>query len=247
MAEILIKAASFVAIIFMGYLLRKKGFFKEEDFHVLSKIVLKITLPAAIVSNFSGADVKVSLLILSVIGLGGGLILMAAAYLTSGKDREEKAFFMLNASGYNIGNFTMPFAQSFLGSAGVITTSLFDAGNAFICLGGAYSAAKMVKGGDGKFSLMPIVKTLVRSVPFDAYVLMTVLSLIHVSLPAPVITFSGILAGANAFLAMLMMGVGFKISGDTSQKGKIVKILTVRYSISIAMAAALYFLMPLPL
>ena len=45
MAEILIKAASFVAIIFMGYLLRKKGFFKEEDFHVLSKIVLKITLP----------------------------------------------------------------------------------------------------------------------------------------------------------------------------------------------------------
>ncbi len=192
-------------------------------------------------------DVKASLLILSVMGLGGGLLLMAAAYLTSGKDREEKAFFMLNASGYNIGNFTMPFAQSFLGSAGVITTSLFDTGNAFICLGGAYSAAKMVKGGEGEFSLMPIVKTLVRSVPFDAYVLMTVLSLLHVSLPAPVITFSGILAGANAFLAMLMMGVGFKISGDTSQKGKIVKILTVRYSISIAMAAALYFLMPLPL
>ena len=94
MAEILIKAASFVAIIFMGYLLRKKGFFKEEDFHVLSKIVLKITLPAAIVSNFSGADVKPSLLILAVLGLGGGLLLMAAAYLTSGKDREEKALFM---------------------------------------------------------------------------------------------------------------------------------------------------------
>ena len=56
MAEILMKAAAFVAIIFMGYLLRKKGFFKEEDFHVLSKIVLKITLPAAIVANFSGVD-----------------------------------------------------------------------------------------------------------------------------------------------------------------------------------------------
>ena len=78
----------------------------------------------------------------------------------------------------------MPFAQSFLGPAGVITTSLFDTGNAFICLGGAYSAAKMVKGGEGKISLMPILKTLVRSIPFDAYVLMTVLSLIHVSLPA---------------------------------------------------------------
>ena len=247
MAEILMKAAAFVAIIFMGYLLRKKGFFKEEDFHVLSKIVLKITLPAAIVANFSGVDLQASLLILSVLGLGGGLMLITLAYLAAGKNREEKAFFMLNTSGYNIGNFTMPFAQSFLGPAGVITTSLFDTGNSIICLGGAFSAAKMVKEGEGKISLIPIIKTLVRSVPFDAYITMTALSLLHISLPAPVITFSEVVSGANAFIAMLMMGVGFKISGDTSQKGKIVKILAVRYGVSIAVAAALYFFMPLPL
>ena len=241
------KAAAFVAIILMGYLLRKKGFFKEEDFHVLSKIVLRITLPAAIVANFSGAQVEASLLILSLLGLGGGLILMGGGWLAAGKNREEKSFFILNSSGYNIGNFTMPFAQSFLGPAGVITTSLFDTGNSFICLGGAYSVAKMVKNGEGKISLMPILKTLIRSVPFDAYVLMTVLSLLHLTLPAPVITFSGVISGANAFMAMLMMGVGFKISGDTSQKGKIIKILALRYSISIAIAAVLYFFMPLPL
>ena len=41
MADILIKAASFASIILLGYLLRQKGFFKEEDFYVLSKIVLK--------------------------------------------------------------------------------------------------------------------------------------------------------------------------------------------------------------
>ena len=76
---------------------------------------------------------------------------------------------------------------------------------------------------------------------------MTALSLLHISLPAPVITFSEVVSGANAFIAMLMMGVGFKISGDTSQKGKIVKILAVRYGVSIAVAAALYFFMPLPL
>lgn len=247
MAEILMKAAAFVAIILMGYLLRKKGFFKEEDFHVLSKIVLKITLPAAIVANFSGAQVEASLLILSLLGLGGGVIMMGGGWLADGKNREEKSFFILNSSGYNIGNFTMPFAQSFLGPAGVITTSLFDTGNSFICLGGAYSVAQMVKNGEGKISLIPILKTLIRSVPFDAYVLMTVLSLLHLTLPAPVITFSGVISGANAFMAMLMMGVGFKISGDTSQKGKIVKILALRYSISIAIAAALYFFMPLPL
>ena len=61
MTGILIKAASFTSIILTGYLLRLKGFFKEEDFYVLSKIVLKITLPAAIVANFSTMELEVSM------------------------------------------------------------------------------------------------------------------------------------------------------------------------------------------
>ena len=36
MAEILMKAASFVAIIAMGYCLRRAGFFKESDFGLLA-------------------------------------------------------------------------------------------------------------------------------------------------------------------------------------------------------------------
>lgn len=92
----------------------------------------------------------------------------------------------------------------------------------------------MIKGGDKKFSIMPILRTLVKSVPFDAYVVMTVLSLLHLSMPSPIVSFAGIIANANAFLAMFMIGVGFKLSGDMSQTGKIAKILLVRYGISIA-------------
>ena len=47
MGEILMQAISFIAIIILGYVLRRRGFFKEEDFYVISRIVLKITLPAA--------------------------------------------------------------------------------------------------------------------------------------------------------------------------------------------------------
>lgn len=248
MAEILIKAFSFVGIIILGYVLKKRGFFKEEDFHVLSKIVLKITLPAAIVSNFAGIDLKPSMLALSLLGFGGGVILILSAFLiTAGKSGEERGFHILNMSGYNIGNFTMPFAQSFLGPMGVVATSLFDTGNAFICLGGSYSVASMAKNGKGKFSIIPILKTLVKSVPFDAYIIMTVLSLLHLSLPAPAVTFAGIIANANAFMAMLMIGVGFKLSGDRTQMGKIIKILSVRYGISAVLAAVFFFVLPLPL
>lgn len=212
---------------------------------MLSRIVLKITLPAAIVTNFTGIDMKPSMLLMSLLGLGGGIILTGMAFLISaGKNGEEKAFNIINLTGYNIGNFTMPFAQSFLGPLGVVATSLFDSGNALVCLGGTYSVAVMAKGEKGKFSIMPIIKTLLSSVPFDAYLLMTVLSLLHLSLPAPMVSFTGIIANGNAFMAMLMLGVGFKMTLDKSRMGKIIQILFIRYSVSIALAAAFYFLLP---
>ena len=60
MFDVLVRAGCFIAIIVAGYLLRKFGFFKEGDFNVLSKIVLKITLPAAFIYNFAGKEIVYS-------------------------------------------------------------------------------------------------------------------------------------------------------------------------------------------
>ena len=250
MAEILMKAAAFVAIIFMGYLLRKKGFFKEEDFHVLSKIVLKITLPAAIVANFSGVDLQASLLILSVLGLGGGLMLITSAYLAAGKNREEKAFFMLNTSGYNIGNFTMPFAQSFLGPAGVITTSLFDTGNAVVCTGGSYAVAVSVagKGGAGdKHQIRRIVIQLLKSIPFDCYVIMTALTMAGLRIPVFMDQVAETVGNANTFLSMTMIGLGLELHMTREQTGSVAKILGTRFAVSAVLAVLFYRFLPFSL
>ena len=141
MEAILMKAASFIAVIILGYGLRKAGFFKEEDFYVLSKIVLKITLPASIIANFSQTEIQPAMLLLCLVGFAGGVLYMSLGWILGGKDRDEKAFHIMNMSGYNIGNFTMPFTAGFFGPTGVVITSLFDTGNAFICLGGAYSGS----------------------------------------------------------------------------------------------------------
>ncbi len=247
MEAILMKAASFVAVIIIGFLLRRANFFKEDDFYVLSKITLNITLPASIIANFSQAEIKPAMLLLCVLGFCGGVLYMVIGWILGGKDREEKSFLVLNMSGYNIGNFTMPFTGSFFGPTGVVITSLFDTGNAFICMGGAYSVSKMAKDKNGKISLFPIVKTLVRSVPFDVYIGMLVLSLIKVSLPTPVISIAQLIGNANAFMAMLMLGVGFKMSGDWARIGKIIKVLAVRYGVA-ALASFIFFMvLPLPL
>lgn len=247
MLDIITRAGCFAAIIVLGMVLRKVGVFRETDFRVLSTIVIKITLPATIISSFAGQTIDPKLLSLAAIGLGGGilyLLLGLVLNLRSGKDR--RAFEMLNLPGYNIGNFTLPFVQSFLGPVGVITTSLFDTGNAVVCLGGAYGVASSVKAG-GRFDLRRVVKALGTSVPFLCYILVVSLNLLHIALPAPVIECAGIIAGANAFMAMLMIGVGFRITVDREQLGSMIRILTARYAIAAALALLCYFFLPFDL
>lgn len=247
MASILSKAGCFVAIIFVGWLLRRQGFFKEEDFQFLAKLVLKITLPASIIYSYSGRQIDPSMLLISVYGFLLGIMHIGIGWLLGLRSGKEKqAFTMLNISGYNIGNFTMPFAQGFLGAQGVVTASLFDTGNAFICLGVTYSIASMVQRGE-KLSLRKVFRTLTKSIPFDVYIIMATLALLHISLPRPITEFAGIVGNANPFLAMLMLGVGFHISGEKSQTGSIIRILSVRYGIAIIVSLCSFFLLPLNL
>lgn len=242
MFDVLTRAGCFIAIILAGYILRKVNFFKEGDFAVLSKITLKITLPAAFISNFSGKQLDPSMLSFTLMALAAGILYMILGYLINlGKSKEEKAFGVLNLPGYNIGNFTIPFVQSFLGPVGVITTSLFDAGNAFVCLGGAFGVASSIKG-TGKFSIKRVIKALSKSVAFLTCITMMILGMLGITLPSPIIQLADIVGGANAFIAMLMLGVGFKLSGDKSQIGTIVKILSARYSVALVLAIVFYHL-----
>jgi len=247
MLDIIVRAGSFIAIIAMGFILRRIGFFKEKDFDILAKICIRITLPCAIITSFSGKTIDPALLTLPIMALCCGAIYIALGYvLNRGKDRETQAFSMLNLAGYNIGTFVIPFAQSFLGPMGVVAVSIFDTGNAVICLGGGYSVASMVKDGGG-FSAKRLARSLGTSVPFITYMTMLVMNLMHLNVPGFVLSVAEVGSGANAFMAMLMIGVGFRLSADRTQLAKIGRILAVRYAVAAAFALAFYFLTPFAL
>ena len=57
MLDILARAGCYIAIIVLGYILRRRGFFGPETFGVLSKIVIKITLPAALIASSAGKPI----------------------------------------------------------------------------------------------------------------------------------------------------------------------------------------------
>lgn len=247
MADILTKALCYVAIIVLGYVLRRRGVFGPGSFEVISTIVVKITMPCAIISATAGKPINLSFLTLSLLGFGGGVLYMAVSGLVNRKyGKRVQAFAILNTPGYAVGTFTLPFAQGFLGDMGVMAASLFDVGNAFICLGGAYSVAAAVQDGQG-FQIKRMLKALLHSTPFLAHLTMVCLNLNGLMPPRPVLTFAEIIGGSNAFLSMLMIGVGFHLTGDRSQTGTMARILLVRYGVGALLGLCYFFLLPFPL
>ena len=232
----------------MGYLLKRKGFFKASDFRIISKIVLNITLPCAVISNFNNLKIDMSLLFLIFIGIICNLVTVGAGYLVAlKKSDDEKAFNMINFSGYNIGCFAMPYVQSFLGPIGVVATCLFDAGNSLLCTGGTYSIASAVAKTDGKTTLSSFIKKVFSSIPLNTYIIMLIVSYFNFQIPKPIIMFTDTVGAGNGFLAMLMVGVGLELNLKRSQIGKIVQTLSIRYGISIIMAFIFFIFLPFSL
>ena len=124
-----------------------------------------------------------------------------------------------------------------------MTASIFDVGNAFICLGGAYGVAAAIKDGKG-FDFRQVLKALAVSVPFLVHIGTLLMNLLHIPFPAPVVECAGIIANANAFLAMLMIGVGFKLTLDKRKLNRLFRALAIRYGIAAILGLCYWFLLP---
>ena len=225
MSSVLLKAGCFFLIILMGYGLKKIGLLSQSDLPVFSKLVTKITLPAAIIHNFSQATMDVSMLVIVLIGfLCSGAYAVIGYGLFAKGTRDQKAFGLVNASGYNIGCFTMPFVQGFLGAPG--------AG----------------KGGAGdKHQIRRIVIQLLKSIPFDCYVIMTALTMAGLRLPVFMDQVAETVGNANTFLSMTMIGLGLELHMTREQTGSVAKILGTRFAVSAVLAVLFYQFLPFSL
>ncbi len=248
MENVLVKAAAFVFIIFLGYALKRRGFFQPSDFRLLSRIVINITVPATIISSFGQLPGDNSLMILVALGMVCNLFLSGIGVFVAGRrGKDAMAFNMLNFSGYNIGCFILPYVQNFLGPVGIVSTCLFDAGNSFLCTGGTYSLASAFLEGKGKGRFKLFLLRTFSSIPILTFIIMLTFFAVHIAVPSAVVDFVDIIAKANGFLAMLMIGVGLELRFKRSQILRIVQILTIRYGLATILALVFYFVLPFPL
>ena len=244
MSNVLTQTIVYVVLLFAGYGFKKAGIFKVEDTDFLKKVILYLTMPAMAVNGLKDLELQPSFLWCFLVGFGTSTILMLVGMaVTRRKSPEERVMYLFNFNTYNIGNFAIPFLTGLISTEGFAALCLFDIGVAIYLYGIDYSLAEAVKGGKGSFSLKFLLKKIFTSPITDMYLLMILLAALHLRLPDPILKLASVMGNANAFLAMLSIGILFELNLEKKNLRDMVKFFVLRYgTILLIMAGVILFI-----
>jgi malate permease and related proteins len=234
-----------IAIIMLGYLLKRVHILEEKDGQIISKIIFKVTFPALIFVTFDTVKVEASLIFIPIIiFLYGILATFIALWVFKNEEREIKGSFLMISSGFNVGLFAFPLVFAIWGMNGLTHFSMFDVGNSLITLGIAYILGSYFS--EEGLSLKPvgILKKLVQSIPLMAYIIASTLNLVQIKLPGFVIEVGEIVSAANMPLSLLLLGVFLNFKFDKQFIKPMLKYLTFRYALGLIIGVILFFMLP---
>lgn len=251
MVNVVMTALVYLLTMVMSYILKRAGLFHKEDKKVLSNLIFYITLPASLISSFAGAEVNVYYVIAILLGfLVNTVMVISGQIVSADKSPELKAIYSVNASGFNMACIAIPFLSTFY-PAGVPYLCMFDVGDSFYTLGTTYAIGKMRLNGGSKDKnenyVLTILKGLLTSVPFDTYMIMTILSFLNCRLPDFVTMAADFCGKGNGFLTMIMIGVSLELHMSRESAKEVITLLSMRYVIGIIAAVLIYCVLPAPL
>lgn len=235
MGTIILNACGLLLIILLGYFMKRIGLMKKTDGTILSTIIMNITLPATIIVNLTSFVWHNSYFVLVVAALVFTYLQIALVWPFFWKQRlVEQEYGLFLGSGFNIGNFTLPFVQSFM-PAGIPLISMFDLGNSIMLAGGTRAAIDFLVKKKDALNLRVILIKLFKTVPFTCYVGMTILRLFEVTLPNQLIDLLQPIGNANAFLSMFMIGLYLELKLPKHAMKQVFKVLGLRFLASLLM------------
>ncbi|OTN76114.1 hypothetical protein A5886_001191 [Enterococcus sp. 8G7_MSG3316] len=230
MGQIILNVVGLFSMILLGYGMKRMGLLSKADGSILSKIILNVTLPAAIILNLAQMEVQASALSLILIAVVITIGQIVIAYWMTRKDSNPlQQFAMYCGSGFNIGNFAIPFAQSFY-PLGIPLISLFDMGNSIMLAGGTTVLIEYILKKRTTFEPGKILLNLLRSPTFTVYLVMLIVRSIDWQLPTAFLGLVQPIGLANTFLSMFMIGLflDFRLPKHTTKT--VINILVLRLS-----------------
>ena len=199
-----------ISLVVVGYFLKRINVIHSEDGQLLTRLILKVTLPAVIFLSVSRANVDP--LNLGLLALYSFLIAITLRVL-SGRiaawlklEPVIAGVIILGSYIMNLGTFVFPMVQTIYGHEGTSRLAAFDIGNSFMASGyGFYLASCFgnkspcgIQSSFKKVATLPILWALVAGL---------IINLTGISLPDFLVKLLTPLSAANTPLAMISLGV----------------------------------------
>jgi malate permease and related proteins len=235
-----------LALILMGFLIKKYNFISEKEGKVLSKFLMHTTFPALMIISTAKVKLEPSLFLLPFLCITMGVIMISAAfYLFKDLETKLRGVLTMGAGGLNVGLFGFPLIEGIWGTEALVFAVMFDIGNTIMTFGGVYPVGSyFAKRGDGKFPVSRLLLRVFTLPPVTGMVIGLTINILSIPLPDIAFDFLGILAKANKPLVLLLMGIYLSFELSKSQMKYISKLLFLRYLIGGICVIGIYFLVP---
>ena len=234
-----------IAIILIGYLLKRANILKVKDGETISRIIFNITLPALVIVSLNSVKIEPSLIMLPIIVVLFGILSFFIAYFVFKKeDKELKGTLVMLASGYNVGLFVFPIVEAIWGAEGLLYFGMFDVGNSILVFGLVYIIGSYFSEEGLTLKPITILKKFSKSIPFMSYVIMSILNFSHIHLPSGIIDVATIISKANMPLSLLLLGLYLNFSFEKQYIRPITKFLVFRYGLGLVVGLILYYFLP---
>ena len=247
MQTIFLNSLGILLILLLAIGTKRVGLLHQSDSAITSKLVVYVTLPAMIVVGVNHTRLSGIFFILMGMGVATNLILVGVGYLLGRRSGTVvRGFYMFELSGYNIGNFSIPFVSSFFPAA-IPFLAMFDMGNSIMCTGGTQAIVETTADRNQHgFILRDILNLLFRNPPFVTYILMFAMAVFGLSFPNAWLTAIKPLASANTLLSIFTIGLFMEFRLPKGKLGLIFRVLFSRYLMAAIFSVIVLVFLPFP-
>lgn len=234
-----------LAIIAVGYSVKKFGFITENEGKIISKLIMHTTFPALMVLSAVRIQFQSQLLFLPLFTIIFSSLMLSIAWFVFRKETNALRGLMVMATGgLNLGLFAFPIIEDIWGRDALVYAIMLDVGNTLVTFGFIYSIGQYFSPkNEGTIDFKAIFSKISRSMPLQGLVLGLLINISGLKLPMVAMDFLDVLAKANKPLGLLLMGIYLNFSLKKSEMWAISKVLMIRYGCALSVVAFLYFFM----
>jgi malate permease and related proteins len=233
-----------IAIILVGFLLKKYNLISEQEGKTISKFLMHTTFPALMIVTMARVKLETSLILIPLFALVVGLSMLLIAWMWfSNYEKALRGILTMGVGGFNSGMFGFPIIEGLFGKQAMVYAIMFDIGNTFIVFGAIYSIGTYFSANrKAQTGIKPILKKVLSLPPVLGILLGLIINITNLSLPKMFFDFLDVLAIGNKPLVLLLMGIYLSFELDKKLMIAISKVIIIRVSVGIIVVLGIYYL-----